>query len=80
MNAVQPFIDLNGVPYLQMTSVGSHSTSGRKKVGKEDLLSMEPRAAAKKLLVSGAVPPAPVRDPTDNPIRYNNPTTRSICG
>ena len=28
--AVQPFITSNGVPFLQMRSVGSHSMSGRK--------------------------------------------------
>ena len=31
MKAVRPFIALNGVPYLQMRSVGSQSTSGREK-------------------------------------------------
>ena len=29
MKAVRPVIALNGVPYLQMRSVGSHSLSGR---------------------------------------------------
>jgi hypothetical protein len=33
MKAVPPVMSLNGVPYLQMRSVGSHSTSGREKEG-----------------------------------------------
>ena len=36
MKAVQPTIASNGVPYLQMKSVRSHSTSGREKEGKEE--------------------------------------------
>ena len=32
--AVRPFIASNGVPFLQMRSVGSHSTSGREREGK----------------------------------------------
>ena len=32
MKAVRPVIASNGVPYLQMRSVGSHSTSGRARV------------------------------------------------
>ena len=35
IKAVLPVINSNGVPYLQMRSVGSHSTSGREKKGKE---------------------------------------------
>ena len=31
--AVRPVITSNGVPFLQMRSVGSHSTSGREKEG-----------------------------------------------
>ena len=34
MKAVRPFIVSNGVPYLQMRSIGSHSTSKREKKGK----------------------------------------------
>ena len=33
---VQPVIASNGVPFLQMRSVGSHSTSGREKEGIKD--------------------------------------------
>jgi hypothetical protein len=33
---MRPVIALNGVSYLKMRSVGSHSTSGRKKVGKKE--------------------------------------------
>ena len=33
--AVKPVITLNVVSYLQIRSVGSHSTSGREKEGKE---------------------------------------------
>jgi hypothetical protein len=36
MKAVRPVITSNGVPYLQMRSVGSHSTSGREKEGKKE--------------------------------------------
>ena len=34
MKAVRPVIASNGVPNLQMTSVGSHRTSGREKEGR----------------------------------------------
>jgi hypothetical protein len=34
---MQPVIASNGVPFLQMKSVGSHSTSGREKEGKEGM-------------------------------------------
>ena len=34
--AVRPVIASNGVPFLQMRSVGSHSTSGREKEGKNE--------------------------------------------
>ena len=34
MKAVRSVIASNGVPYLQMTSVRSHSTSAREKEGK----------------------------------------------
>ena len=34
--AVQPVIVSNGVPFLQMRSVGSHSTSGREKEGNKE--------------------------------------------
>ena len=34
MKAVQPVFVSNGVPSLQMRSVGSHSTTGREKEGK----------------------------------------------
>ena len=33
MKAVQPVIASNGVPYLLMRSIGSHSTSGKEKEG-----------------------------------------------
>ena len=36
MKAVRPFIALNGVPYFQMRSVGSHRTLGRDKKGKKE--------------------------------------------
>ena len=35
MKILRPIIASNEVPYLQMTSVGSHSTSGREKEGKK---------------------------------------------
>ena len=35
--AVRPVIASNGVPYLEMMSVGSHSTSGREKKGKKEM-------------------------------------------
>ena len=61
MKAVRPVIASNGVPYLQMRSVGSLSTSGREKDGKKErydrivllkknLLSIEPCATVKKKL------------------------------
>ena len=34
--AVRPVIASNGVPFLQMRSVGSHSTSGREKEGNKE--------------------------------------------
>ena len=34
--AVRPVIASNGLPFLQMRSVGSHSTSGREKEGKKE--------------------------------------------
>ena len=56
--AVRPVIASNGVPFLQMRSVGSYSTSEREMEGIKErtevyitslvLLSMEPWAAAKK--------------------------------
>ena len=36
MNAVRPAIASNGFPYLQMTSIGSHRTSGMEKEGKKE--------------------------------------------
>ena len=36
MKAVRLIIASNGVPYLQMTSVGSHSASEREKEGKKN--------------------------------------------
>ena len=36
MKAVWPVIASNGVPYFQMSSVGSHNTSGREKEGKNE--------------------------------------------
>ena len=36
MKVVRPFIASNGVPYIQMRSVGSHSTSGREKNGRTE--------------------------------------------
>ena len=36
MKAVRLVIASNGVPYLQMSSAGSYSTSGRKKEGKNE--------------------------------------------
>ena len=35
MKAVRPVIALNGLPYLQMRSLGLHSKSGREKEGKK---------------------------------------------
>ena len=37
MKAVQSVIASNGVPYLKMRSVGSHSASGREKEGKDEI-------------------------------------------
>ena len=37
MKAVRPIIISNGISYLSMTSVGSHSMSGREKEGKDVL-------------------------------------------
>ena len=37
MKAVRPVIASNGVPCLKMRSVGSHSTSGREKGGKDEV-------------------------------------------
>ena len=34
--AVRPVIASNGVPFLQMRSVGSHSRSGREKEGNKE--------------------------------------------
>ena len=34
--AVRPVIASNGVPFLQMRSVGLHTTSGRKKEGNKE--------------------------------------------
>jgi hypothetical protein len=65
MKVVRPVFATNGIPYLQMRSVESHSTSDRKKAEKEEgmkfyvpsllstlewLLSMDPWTAAKKAL------------------------------
>ena len=36
MKAVRQVIALNGISYLQMTSIGSHSTPGTKKGGKKE--------------------------------------------
>jgi hypothetical protein len=35
MKTVRPVIASNGIPYLQMRSVGSHSTSGMEKDGEK---------------------------------------------
>ena len=45
IKAVRPVIALNGVPYLQMRSVGSHSTSGRDK--KEEKERIDPSEISK---------------------------------
>ena len=37
MKAVRPVIVSNGVPSLQMNSVGSHSTPGMEKEGKKEM-------------------------------------------
>ena len=36
MKAMRPFIYSNGIPYLQMRSVGSHRTAGREKDRRKD--------------------------------------------
>ena len=36
LKAVRPVIASNGVPFLQMRSVGSHSMSGREKEGNKE--------------------------------------------
>ena len=36
MKDVRPVISSNGVPFVQIKSVGSHSTSGREKEGKKE--------------------------------------------
>ena len=36
MKAVRPIIASNGVPYLQMRSVASYTTSGREKEGNKE--------------------------------------------
>ena len=36
MKALRPIIASNGVPYIQMTPLGSHSTSGSEKEGKNE--------------------------------------------
>ena len=36
MMTVQLVIASNGIPYLKMRSIGSHSTSGREKGGKKE--------------------------------------------
>ena len=38
MRALRPVIASNGIPYLQMTSVGSHSTPGREREEKKESL------------------------------------------
>ena len=40
MKAVRPVIASNGVPYLQMRSVGSYNTSGREKEGMKERTSI----------------------------------------
>ena len=39
--AVQPVIVSNGIPYLQMRSVGSNSMPGREKEGKKERMGWE---------------------------------------
>jgi hypothetical protein len=41
LKAVLPVIVSNGDPYLQMRSVGSHSTSGMEKEGKKERMGWE---------------------------------------
>ena len=36
LETVRPVIASNGVPFLQIRSVGTHSTSGREKEGKKE--------------------------------------------
>jgi hypothetical protein len=51
IKAARPVIASNGVPFLHMRSVGSYSTLGREKVGRnKGLLSRKPWAAVKKAL------------------------------
>ena len=38
MKALQPVIASNGVPYLLMRSVGSHSTLGMEKEGNKEII------------------------------------------
>ena len=40
--AVRPVIGSNGFPFLQMRSIGSHSTSGREKEGNEERTGRDP--------------------------------------
>ena len=82
MNAVRPVIASNGVPYLQMRSVVSYSTSGREKEGNKErsvyiLRFMEPWAVAKKASV--AVPPAPVRVPSQGPLAPSVASVTSVA-
>ena len=41
MKAMRPVIASNEVPYIQMRSVGSHSTSGMKKEGTKEMTGWE---------------------------------------
>ena len=77
MKAVRPVIASNKVPYLQMRSLGLHNTPGRKKETKMEregrylfvfLRTWSHRLRPKKLHASVAVPPAPVRVPSQRPL------------
>ena len=69
--ALQPVISSNGVSYLQMRLVGSHSISERKKGRNRKFNSCCPWSCGlqpKKFQASVAVPPAPVRVSSQRPL------------
>ena len=73
---MRPVIASNGAPFLQMRSVGSHSTPGREKEEHKERTGSRRICCCpwshglwpKKLSVSVAVPPAPVRVPSQRPL------------
>ena len=88
VKAVRLFIASDGVPYLRMVSIGLHSTSGRKKVKKERMLTdIKSRPVVhgamgrgqKSFKLDVAVPLAPLRVPSQRTLAPSVTSVTSVA-